>query len=368
MQIENKNLFVNSKNKIVCIILLQFIIITNYAQTSIVNTVSLLKQQSMSSMGILHGNYSGITKINKDTFAIISDKPLKDGHSVKILKIEQSPDNGKITNIKEISTHYLETKNNLLTNTDYEDIIFNSHKQTFYICDEANQEILEYDKALLPTGKSLNIPDIFCTTNIFNNKGFEALAYSHKDSTIWTTTENSLKADAPVQSDKTLIRLQCFNKHLKPIKQYIYEIDSPIFNKKYKTYTFGVPAITILDDGRLLIMERELCIKKNYINSFTKIKIFIVYPISDFSKMASAGTLKEHKLDPILKNEVCSFSTHLKLGKINFGNYEGMCLGRKLNDGRQTIILISDSQDGAGNIIYRLKDYLKVIVINEIEQ
>ena len=45
-----------------------------------------------------------------------------------------------------------------------------------------------------------------------------------------------------------------------------------------------------------------------------------------------------------------------------------MCLGRKLNDGRQTIILISDSQDGAGNIIYRLKDYLKVIVINEIEQ
>ena len=36
--------------------------------------------------------------------------------------------------------------------------------------------------------------------------------------------------------------------------------------------------------------------------------------------------------------------------------------------GRQTIILISDSQDGAGNIIYRLKDYLKVIVINEIEQ
>ena len=159
-----------------------------------------------------------------------------------------------------------------------------------------------------------------------------------------------------------------FQQTSKAYKQYIYEIDSPIFNKKYKTYTFGVPAITILDDGRLLIMERELCVKKNYINSFTKIKIFIVYPISDFSKKASADTLKEYKLDPILKTEVCSFSTHLKLGKINFGNYEGMCLGRKLNDGRQTIILISDSQDGAGNIIYRLKDYLKVIVINEIEQ
>ena len=237
----------------------------------------------MSSIGILHGNYSGITKINKDTFAIISDKPLKDGHSVKILKIEQSPDNGKITNIEEISTHYLETKNNLITNTDYEDIIFNYHKQKFYICDEANQEILEYDKALLPTGNKLNIPDIFNSKNIFNNKGFEALAYNHKDCTIWTTTESFLKTDVPIQSGKTHIRLQCFNKHLKPIKQYIYETDSPILNKKYKTYTFGVPAITILDDGRLLIMERELCIKKNYINSFTKIKIFIVNPISDFS-------------------------------------------------------------------------------------
>ena len=78
MQIVNNNLFVNSKNKIVSIILLQFFIITNYAQTSIVNKGSLLKQQSLSSIGILRGNYSGITKINKDTFAIISDKPLKD--------------------------------------------------------------------------------------------------------------------------------------------------------------------------------------------------------------------------------------------------------------------------------------------------
>ena len=40
-----------------------------------------------------------------------------------------------------------------------------------------------------------------------------------------------------------------------------------------------------------------------------------------------------------------------------------MCLGPKLQDGHQTILLLSDSQNNAGNSLARLKDYIKVIVL-----
>jgi hypothetical protein len=38
-----------------------------------------------------------------------------------------------------------------------------------------------------------------------------------------------------------------------------------------------------------------------------------------------------------------------------------MCLGIRLNDGTQTLLLICDSQAGQGNGIVSLKDYIKVI-------
>ena len=53
----------------------------------------------------------------------------------------------------------------------------------------------------------------------------------------------------------------------------------------------------------------------------------------------------------------------MDIGQLNYANYEGMCLGPKLNDGRQTLILINDSQAGAGNSLYRLKDYIKIIIL-----
>ena len=39
-----------------------------------------------------------------------------------------------------------------------------------------------------------------------------------------------------------------------------------------------------------------------------------------------------------------------------------MCLGPRLEDGRQTVLLVSDSQNRAGNPLFHLKDYIRVIV------
>ena len=110
-----------------------------------------------------------------------------------------------------------------------------------------------------------------------------------------------------------------------------------------------MPAIITLNDGRLLVMEREIRIRKNYIGSKAIIRLFLTSPLNN-------GTTT--------KIEIASFKTYLKLGKTNLANYEGMCKGITLDDGRQTIILINDSQNRAGNAFLRLHDYLKVLIID----
>ena len=68
----------------------------------------------------------------------------------------------------------------------------------------------------------------------------------------------------------------------------------------------------------------------------------------------------------LTKRPLYAFSTGIRfLGKKNFANYEGMCLGPKLADGRQTLLLIADSQNRAGKFLFHLKDYIKVVLIGE---
>lgn len=60
------------------------------------------------------------------------------------------------------------------------------------------------------------------------------------------------------------------------------------------------------------------------------------------------------------KNLLVSFKTKLNLTARSFANYEGMCLGPRLADGRQVIVLICDSQNQYKGF---LKDWLRTIVL-----
>ena len=43
--------------------------------------------------------------------------------------------------------------------------------------------------------------------------------------------------------------------------------------------------------------------------------------------------------------------------------YEGICLGAKIADGRQTLIMVSDSQGGYRKGPVLLKDWIKVVIL-----
>lgn len=320
---------------------------------NIYGQVELKKQKDISRMGIPYGNYSGITHVEGNLYAIVSDKDEADGFH--FLNIDINHETGKIKNVaisepakfKENLERVRQSRQN---QRDTEGICYRKCSNSFFISGEADQQILEYSFEGLPTGKSLSIPVEFSVENINTNRGFEALTYNGNTHLFWTTTELPLK----LNSDNT-IKLQSFSDDLQPQRQFYYKIEYPLLNKKASNFVYGVPDLLALDDGRLIVMEREVVVTYKYLGSYCIVKLYIVNPNENI-----------HESTILQKTLLAEFKTKLAIGKMNFANYEGICIGPKLNDGRQTIILINDSQNGEGNKLYRAKDYLKVIVLDKI--
>ena len=324
---------------------------------------TLLKQVSLKKFGIAPANYSGIVQVAPDSFAVIDDKSAMDGFIP--FRIIQNSVTGEIEQVSADTLHC--DRRALATDkersrTDCEDITYVPEWDTYFIASEAEQEIYEYDAAGKRTGRCLNIPEQFSPQRIRHNGGFESVTYNSRTRLFWTTTEQPLSGEEGTV--RPMLRVQSFTDDLQPSSQLAYRMEAPLL-KPGKYYTHGIPALLALEDGRLLVMERELSVPQKYIGSKTQIRVFVVDP-SKTEAIAPTTVMKTLGEAQILKKrELFSFTTHIQPGKINYGNYEGMAFGAKLADGRQTLLLISDSQAGAGNGLYRLKDYIKVVILPE---
>ena len=335
--------------------ILQSVLINAYAQ-------KILKQTNISKAGIQPGNYSGITYLGNNLYAIVDDKNNKT--AFETFEIMLNPENGKIDKITSHNQNISVNQHSPTTQNDAEGITYCNTTKTIFICSESEQTIKEFTIEGKQTGRELSIPKLFSKENIQKNRGFEALTYSTYDSLFWTVTESELITDKDNnQLNGQKLRIQSFGLDLQPKKQYAYLTDKPTSKRKGKEYAHGISSLLALEDGRLIVLEREIKVSNYYIGSYSKHKLFVISP-TEQNECSLTESLK--KISPdifIQKKEICSFNTRLRIGKINFANYEGMCLGPKLNDGRQTIILINDSQSRKGNKYYRLKDYLKVIIL-----
>jgi len=306
-------------------------------------SLQLLKQVKLSKWGIPSGDYSGITYLGNDRYAVVSDKQDNDGFYEFYIHLNE--ETGRVEDVKLVSFHQ-----NANIPRDAEDICYVSSTGTVFIASEDDQRIIEYDTFGQRTGRELAVPTYLGIDKIHHNYGFEALSYSDETALFWTCTESCLKTDGDLASldnpKEVKVCLQPFNSTLQPLDNRVtYFTDKPSIKSEPKQYAFGVPAMTALDDGRLLVLEREFFVAQNYLGSYVTNKVFLVDP------------------NDSVKKSIGSWTTKLNLTKRNIANYEGMCLGPKLKDGRQTILFISDSQGGFGNSLFHLKDYLRVGII-----
>lgn len=323
----------------------------------------LLRQHNMKKWGVPAGNYSGITCIGGNKYALVSDKQASDGWHEVTIDFKES---GDIRSMTYNGFRFDETSEGKAR--DAEGIVF-TNEGTIFVAAEQDQRIIEHDISGKKTNCELAIPSVFGTQNIYPNYGFEALAYDRGTGQFWTTTEQGLRSDMPDEAKyphlhKVDVRLQCFSPHLQPLYQLAYRTDEPETQRNTAFYAYGVPEITVLNDSILLVMERELSVPKGYNNSFCVNKIYMVN-VRSASKIDAETSLQVLDNEAFAKKRLLTeFRTTIKyVGKKNFANYEGMCLGPRLADGSQTLLLVADSQNRTGNSLFHLKDYIRVVVI-----
>jgi hypothetical protein len=332
--------------------------------------VTMLPQISLSRFDVPVGNYSAITWLGGDQYALVSDKEPTDGFYP--LSMGLDPNDGTVLYAHRSFMHgnpSPDITSDGNTVRDCEGMVYHPATQSYFISGEGDQQILEYDKDGRLTGRKLAVPEEFAIGKIATNYGFEALAYDANLGRFYTTTESTMPADglqaSPANRVRNRLRIQTFNEQLQPAEQYAYYTDVPTVTSEVNIFAFGVVAMTALPDSSLLVMEREAYSPVNYIGSMANIKIYRVVPSTGHPISSSTVLADLPEEDYLQKELIASFSTSLKIFSFNFANYEGMCLGPKLNDGRQTLILVSDSQGGFGNKIFHLRDYLRVLILEK---
>lgn len=330
---------------------------------------------SSSETSMKSGNYSGITYLDKVsgkyTFAVVDDK-LEGG--IVFLSIPIT-DAGVVdgTNIERIVPSPSPT-----TSTDNEDIV--KVGNYLWVAAEGDQSIRKYSATdAANQDEAFMIPADIGISAITSNAGFEALAYAPAKGKFWTTTELPLQKDTFLPR---LHRLQRFDANGQPDARYFYQMDEPSKSAAEaaaaKSYVFGIPAMVALDDGRLLVMEREVYVPNVAVTlditdeqistikseTFSKVKIFVVSPDTD-----PAGILRKSLLYQFQTGVEDVDMEHFSYSA-SLANYEGMCLGPAL-DGKNSLILIADSQGGSPTTVTVLghpmtmkltKEWIKVIL------
>ena len=316
--------------------------------TLLAQEVTMHKQRAFPKT-VSAGNYSGIAWQGGSRYAVVDDKSPTAGFY--LMTIETDSLTGELLMVREDT--FLTCG---LPNRDEEGVCYMPQTQTVFVSGEADQEILEYNLQGQLTGRKLNIPEIFKTA--YHNGGFEALTYQAATHRFWTTSENTLKADGQIptidRKIKNRLRLQSFGDDLQPKEQYWYESDSTIIHKRKGRSILGVSGLAALEDGRIVVLEREMYFPKKQIGSYSLVKLYLVDPT------------KQQPGEVLEKTLLTQFRTKVNLTRRNFANFEGICAGPKLADGRQLFILVCDSQNQYRGV---MRDWFKTVIMSsEMDQ
>ena len=341
------------------------------------------------------GNYSGIAHLHDDIYAVVSDK--SDSALYFNFRILVNPKTGEPEQVENLG--FTERTDGTLNDGkpwqglekgfDHEAIVKVSDS-TLVIASEGYCRLKEYP--ILPTSADAAKVDYqqnlwesrWPSADFYPNYNFESLAFDSVRQYLWTIPESTLRKDGQPATPQNglanqlrLMRLDwgkmkenrnkeeyseqvSCKKDSRYMTPYAYQMDQPSTHKKADIYVMGVSELCALPDGQLLVLEREAFIPNIKIGAFCKCKLYLVNPLNseNFSmkEKFSSDT-------PFLKKKLLTeWKTGLSLSKRSFANYEGMCLGPKLEDGSQVVILLSDSQDQYAGV---LKDWFKTIVIRK---
>lgn len=258
------------------------------------------------------GNYSGIAYLGENRYAVVDDKSVNDGYYIFCITIDSV--NGRIIDVQNEGFKTLSDGN-----TDLEGIAYMPSSDSIFVIGE-------------------------------KNTGIESLTYNCYTHSFWTTTEvpESVKPASPDNPVVNRMRFICYDDSMNQIAEYFYDMDKPQASRVGANYAFGISELCALDDGSLLVLEREFWVPKLKNGAWCVCKIYLTDPSAD----TSDGVLP--------KSLLWENKTRLNFLSRKLANYEGMCLGPQLADGSQVLLLIADSQYRYKSV---MRDWLKTLVL-----
>lgn len=218
---------------------------------------------------------------------------------------------------------------------------------SIWLADEKERSIRRYDPL---TGDRLpgcvQLPAIMMQS--VKDLGLESLTIGRDGLSMWTCAEETLVPDGSISTRRqgATVRLTRLTRPAatapwRPVGQWAYRTDpiagKPWYSKKGEDMArSGVSELCLLEDGTLLVLERE----------FSKVLVPRIRCRIYETDFASATEVMDR---PSLKAapEVKAVGKRLLCETTGFAMYEGMCVGPKLADGSYALLLVSDGDEQA---------------------
>jgi hypothetical protein len=174
-----------------------------------------------------------------------------------------------------------------------------------------------------------------------NNLALEGSAFSADGETYWTAMEGPLLQDDTIPTPKSgaLSRITQYDREGNVLTEYAYPIDAiPEQPGEGKHADNGVTEILAVNAQELLVLERaSVQSDDGNFNNYVRVYKINVNGATDISSMES---IDKENITPLQKELVVNLNT-LALDKVD--NVEGMTWGKKLPNGNDTLVLVSDN-------------------------
>ncbi len=178
-----------------------------------------------------------------------------------------------------------------------------------------------------------------------NNGVFEGITESFDQQGYWVATESPLEKDSSkpkIFPSRSHIRITRFDKNTgEPTSQFVYKLDGIAKLPINYFAVNGVTEIMEYDENKFLVLERSY--SAGYGSRGNTVKIFEV-DASNASNTLKTDKLKGADYDTAEKKLLFNFkSVKDKLTENIIDNIEGMCFGPQLENGKKTLMLVSDN-------------------------
>ena len=278
-------------------------------------------------------NLGGIVWVSNDTYIAVTDW----NSVIWELTLPHNPKTGRILSCE------LKRLCSPVMAVDVEALALDPLNGSVWLADERAATIRQYSGV---SGKALagNVNVTASLKDFRQDSGFESLSISADGLSMWTCTEEALKSDGSRATRKvgTDVRLTQFRRKSvrnawKMSGQWVYHTDpiagGPWYSSKKRDISrSGVSELCVLEDGTVLVLEREFSVVL-----FPRLRCRIYETdVSSAKNVIARKNLAGLKDADRVKKKLLYENT-------GFSMYEGMCLGPRLQDGSRMLVLVSDA-------------------------